>query len=270
MTIPNVFPNPDPAPGFSEHYCQNCQRPIEGDRLKTLKHCDHCRPGYIASRRYLHTYAARVYAGWIPDKSTPAPMTYPSIRDVYMTAGDLADFNHDWQRARFAPWLHGMEVLAAFRYGIAFKGAETVVLLCGNQFPIKYFVVDAAAKLDITTPSPDPDTWQTRKFPPAMPARNFVYDAEFNYSGGVFVKAAFANNDGVCPIRLTITYFDGDMRLATASNTFNRQTGKRRIKILAYHNAELVSDAAGVWGYTDALRDMANHLGTLARAGIGW
>lgn len=269
MTIQN-YAQPDPPNPIRPNECLECGREFEFSAVRNpLHHCDHCRPGYIASRRYLHTYAARVYAGWIPDKSTPAPMTYPAIRDVYMTAGDLADFNHDWQRARFVPRLHGMEVLAAFRYGIAFKNAETVVLLCGSQFPIKYFVVDAAAKLDITTPSPDPDTWATRKFPPAMPARNFVYDAELTSAGG-FVKNSFLNNDSVCPIRLTITYFDGDMRLATASNTFNRQTGKRRIKILAYHNAELVSDAAGIWGYTDALRDMANHLGTLARAGLGW
>src|SRR5690349_14258461 len=90
MTVTNFDPNLV-KPGPPLKHCLECERIIPGNAL--LQHCDHCRPAYIASRRYLHAYAARVYSGWIPDKSTPAPMTSPAIRDLYMTAGDLADFN---------------------------------------------------------------------------------------------------------------------------------------------------------------------------------
>jgi hypothetical protein len=264
---PRFFGQDDP-PGTIR--CRECDRVINPE--DQLKYCDRCRPGYIASLAYLHTYSKRVREGWFPDNATPAPKPSAPITPAWITAGDLADFNSDlnesWQRARFKPQLFNMEVLTAFRYGVGMLHAKTVVLVCGNQYPVAYFVVDAETKLDLWLPSPDAETWETRKFPPAMPPRNFVYDATFLYPGPWLPKA-FPANEGVMPLRLTITYYAGSVRLATAVSSFRKGDEFRKIKVAAFHDV-ITSEQSEIWNYTDALRDMANHLGMLAKAGKGW
>lgn len=275
MSIPDYYPDnePDYPRGFRPDECLECGREfLASGAVITLHHCDHCRPAYIASRAYLHKYAVRVRGGWLPDRFTPAPMTPEPVHEAWITAGDLADFNSDpvinWQRARIVPHLHGMEILAAFRWGTAFQDSSVVVLLCGHQHPISYFAVDARARLDVWMPSARVDEWPPRKHAPAQPMRNWCYDAAFLY--GKVSPAEIAGNDGVNPIRLTVTYFHGDTRLATASCTYKRSLGQRGIKVLAFHDVTLTLDPATMWGYTDALREMAAHLGSLAKAGKGW
>jgi hypothetical protein len=117
-------------------------------------------------------------------------------------------------------------------------------------------------------PSADEDTWQARKFGPTMIPRNFVYDAALTYS--YVLPQMIEPNNNVNPLRLTITFYNGETRLATVVNSWDRASAGRKVKILAYHDITVPASAAGVWAYTDALRDMANHLGTLARCGKGW
>jgi hypothetical protein len=265
----SMYISQDDPPGTIR--CRECDRVITP--ADKLQHCDRCRPGYIASRAYLYAYSKRVREGWYPDNATPAPMPSAPITPAWITAGDLADFNSDlnasWQRARITPLLLGsMEILTAFRHGIGGTKAHTVVLVCGSQYPIAYFVVEAATKLDLWLPSPDADTWQTRKFPPAMPPRNFVYDASFLYPGP-FLPKSFPDNEGVMPLRLTITYYAGNVRLASAVSSFRKGDQFRKIKVVAVHDV-ITSEQSEIWNYTDALRDMANHLGTLSKASKGW
>lgn len=266
QTDPRPITQDDP-PGTIR--CRECDRVITP--ADKLQHCDHCRPGYVASRAYLHEYSKLVRAGWLPNNSKPAPLPSAPITEAWITAGDLADFNTNpeinWQRARMRPLLLNMEVLTAFRYGVSATKAETVVLLCGAQYPVAYFVVDAATKLDLWLPSSDPDVWPARKFPPAMPQRNFVYDGSFMYPGP-FMPKKFPHNEDVMPVRLTITYYAGDKRLGTAVSSFGRGEC-RTISVMAVHDIR-TADQAELWTYTDALRDMANHLGTLAKASKGW
>lgn len=250
--------------------CAECDRIIPGD--SPLQHCDRCRAIYVRSRAYLEKYSARVRGGWLPDRTTPAPLTAFVNSEAWITAGDLADFNHEWQRARFVVSLHNMYIFAAFRYGYGFDKAGTVVLVCGGGIcPIKYFVVDESAMLVLWTPANDSDTWAERKYGPVKTAREYVYTAAFTIGGGAMrIASEHAGNENVMPVRLSVTYYAGDVRLATATSSFNRKLGQRKIKIITFFDITLIADPAGVWGFTDALRGMANHLGMLAKAPKGW
>jgi hypothetical protein len=265
MSIPNYDPRLDPDDWNNPRlvHCLRCDKLIEPGT--PLQVCPTCIPAFVSTRSYLEKYTARVRKGWLPDSTTPAPMTPEPVHQAWMTAGDLAEFNRDWQRARFTPICHGFEVLAAFRHG---SQANTVVLLVGHQYPLGYYVVSAAARLDLWLPSADEDTWEPRKFGPTMIPRNFVYDAALTYS--YVLPQMIEPNNNVNPLRLTITFYNGETRLATVVNSWDRASAGRKVKILAYHDITVPASAAGVWAYTDALRDMANHLGTLARCGKGW